>query len=581
MTNGLSILLLTSKSWAGFNISPPLGLYNLKTAVEARGHRCEVFDYDIDDEEALKTRVKAGAYDIIGMSVTHVNMSMDLNALLELYQLAITAHDTLMIGGGQEATMNYEQWLRTKLLDVCFLGFADKTFADFCDQLVALDRKYHDGASLSAPLMQLLKKTPGVAYLEPLPKPGAADVELKAIYQPSPTLTLDEFRELFHTNGLKQHIPYQRYWDTVRARKNNAFNNASFTVETTRLYTVSHCPRRCGFCSSQNFLPLSQNEKTTIIMLSAQEVYDLVAHYSDAGARAFMFSDDDFPVGSAQGIARLQDFCRLVIDAKASGALPKELRFFCQARVLDFLRRLPDGSKVIRPEVLELMKAAGFHNIGLGIETFCERLIHMPSVNKMGVTLNDYRTVIDELLRIGITPQMFIIIGIPESTVDDLMESITIATEYIHKGADVAVISTMRAYPGSPITQSKRYPLVTKPWVNPITSEQTDILDFFIPESKEIAGIVSKIDKAATDEQATLKRRFGMPDDVILSKSLIGATQFIAVAKLLERHDVAERLYGMVEQSLNEAEPAAETDVPAPAYAMIAETLENRSSVAA
>jgi radical SAM superfamily enzyme YgiQ (UPF0313 family) len=450
MTNGLSILLLTSKSWSGFNISPPLGLYNLKTAVEQRGHSCEVFDYDIDDEDALKARVKAGAYDVIGMSVTHVNMSMDLDALLELYQLALTAHDTLMIAGGQEATMNYEQWLRTKLVDVTFLGFADKTFTVFCDELLKLDRKYHDGAVLAPALVDLLKNTKGVAYLDPTQK-LEGDVALKAVYQPSPTLTQEEFSELFHINGLKQGIPYHRYWDTVRARKDNSFNNAEFTVETVRLYTVSHCPRRCGFCSSQNFLPLSQNEKTTIIMLSAREVFDLVAHYANnVGARAFMFSDDDFPVGSTQGLARLQDFCRMVVEAKNAGMLPKELRFFCQARALDFLRRLPDGSKVLRGELLQLMKTAGFHNIGMGIETFCDRLLQKPSVNKIGVTVKDYRTVIDGFLNIAITPQTFIIIGIPESTVEDVMESITTATEYINKGADVAVISTMRVYPGSP-----------------------------------------------------------------------------------------------------------------------------------
>ncbi|QEP42774.1 radical SAM protein [Ectothiorhodospiraceae bacterium BW-2] len=558
MKNGLSILLLTSKSWAGFNISPPLGLYNLKTAVEAHNHCCEIFDYDIDDENLLKTRVKSGAYDIIGMSVTHVNMSMDLDAILELRQLALSAHDTLMIAGGQEATMNYEQWLRTKLLDICFLGFADKTFANFCDHLFLFDRKYHEGNSLSTNLLTLLQNTSGVAYLAPMLKTERVDMGMQTVYQPSPTLTREEFSELFYVNGLKNNIPYYRYWDIMRARKNNAFNNASFTVETTRLYTVSHCPRRCGFCSSQNFLPLSQDKKITIIMLSAQEVYELVEHYANnVGARAFMFSDDDFPVGNAQGILRLKEFCQKVIEGKSSGELPSDLQFFCQARVLDFLYRQSDGTKILRSELLQLMKLAGFHNIGLGIESFSERLLHMPSVNKIGVTLDDYRIVIDELLRLGITPQMFIIIGIPESTVEDLMDSITVATEYIHKGADVAVISTMRVYPGSPLTQNGDYPLVTKPWINPVTGQQTDILDFFIPENKEIAGIVDMIDEAAAEEQVSLKRRYGWSEDAMLSKSLIGTIQFIAVAKLLERHDVATRLYKMVDENLESSSYAA------------------------
>ena len=54
MNTGVNVLLLTSKSWAGFNISPPLGLYNLKTSLEANGHHCDIYDYDIDDEEHIK-----------------------------------------------------------------------------------------------------------------------------------------------------------------------------------------------------------------------------------------------------------------------------------------------------------------------------------------------------------------------------------------------------------------------------------------------------------------------------------------------------------------------------------------------
>ena len=54
--------------------------------------------------------------------------------------------------------------------------------------------------------------------------------------------------------------------------------------------------------------------------------------------------------------------------------MPREVKLFCQARVADFVNRRQQG-KVVREDLIRLMKNAGFHNIGLGVETFSERLL--------------------------------------------------------------------------------------------------------------------------------------------------------------------------------------------------------------
>ena len=342
----VKVLLLTSKSWAGFNISPSLGLYNLKHSLQEYNIiliviymiNCDIHDFDVDDEQKLIDDVQSGKYDVIGMSVTHVNMSIDLNMLIKLNNSLPIGKDAIFVLGGQEATLNYKQWLESGVADICFLGFAEYTFSKFCYSIGKYINKFHNNKGhLHKDIIHILQNLDGVAYIDKF------NINNNAVYNPSKALTKDEFTDLFYDRAINIRVPYERYWSIIGAKKKNEFNNADFTIKTARLYTVSHCPRRCGFCSSQSFIPESQNKKSSIIMLTAYQVYDLVERYvKDYSVQAFLFSDDDFPVGNREGLIRLKDFCDLIIDAKNNDILPDSLNFFCQARALDFIKR---GSK--------------------------------------------------------------------------------------------------------------------------------------------------------------------------------------------------------------------------------------------
>ena len=55
-------------------------------------------------------------------------------------------------------------------------------------------------------------------------------------------------------------------------------------------------------------------------------------------------------------------------------------------------------------ELLLKLKAAGFYTYGLGVETFADRLLKSPSVNKLGVDAQDCENVLDAMLDIGLNP---------------------------------------------------------------------------------------------------------------------------------------------------------------------------------
>ena len=543
MPQPLNVLLMCQGIEKGGNIAPSLGLHRLKHFISERNINCHILDHDVQSAEPYLEAASKGEYQIKGLSVSHTKMISDLDILWEFRKAQKkSGKPCLFMGGGQEATMNYKQWLDLGIDLVC-LGFAEEALYEVCQKWSQYREGNPNTPPPALPLESIFGKTNGVAYRQ--------DPENLA-YRPIDNLTEEKFRHLSFTQVMAMDMPYDMYWNKVRRERIDAFNKADFIPETVRLYTSSHCPRKCGFCSSQTFLPFSQDQNSPIIMLSAQEVHDLVVnHVQKYKARAFLFSDDDFPIGNKWGLERLSQLTQMLIESKNNGLIPKETKFFCQNRIADYLVYDPKTKeKRVNTELLEKIKKAGFHNLGFGVETFSESLLKGPSINKMGVTVKDCLKVLDAVLDQGIVPQIFLILGIPESTADDLIQTMDTALEYIKKGCDMAVTPYMRVFPGSPMSQKEGYNVCYEEWTHPETGETILIADKFIPSDPKIAEVAEHIETVAQKEMERIKNREGW-DKTILPKSLVGMSRFIAVAKILERDELYEKYNEYVYSSVD------------------------------
>lgn len=524
-THSFRLLLISNKASAGFNIAPPLGLYQLHAYVSQRGIYSVLCDRELEEPDAYLRRAEDGEFDVIGYSVSHDKMGEDLDLLWRFRAAAArSGREVIFIAGGQEAALNHAQWL-TLGIDVCFLGFAERTLLEFCQRVA-------DGGGTA--LGRLCAGLSGVAY-----RNAAGGI----VYQPSALLTPQEFRDLFHRQIKTVDIPYHRYWSRLRAESADTTLGAStFIIENVRLYTTSHCPRRCGFCNSQSFLPQSQGAHLPITLLSAEEVCDLVMHMVRTyGARGFLFSDDDFPIGNKAGLDRLGGLCRMIVELKKNGDLAPETRFACQARIVDFLQRGADGTEV-RPntELMKTMVLAGFGSIGMGVETFSDRLLKAPSVNKIGIESRDCRIVIDAMLAAGLTPQMNLIIGIPEYTPDELADTISTSVDYLVHGCDIAVTKHLLALPGSPIYGTGLYTLRSRSWRHPLTGAEERIADHFIPNDPLIRSVGDRFDAESAGELARVTTENGWGGKIV-HKRVVGMCALIAVAKLMLRRDLETR----------------------------------------
>ena len=529
MKEPAKVLLVTLKAAPGFNIAPSIGIHQLQHYLEQRNIGCEVLDREFEAEEPYVEKARNGAYDVIGLSVSHLHMTVDLT-LLWRFRMAVEegGGKCVFVAGGQEATMNAKQWLELGV-DLIFKGFAEKTLFAFCDRIGRNALTRGEPVDLAG----LTDGIPGIAYLD-----GAGELVSVA----APPLTREVFRELCFEQVLTNTVPYQKYWDRVRADSaDTTLGAADFFVENVRVYTTSHCPRKCGFCNSQSFLPWSQDNSMPITQLTAEEVVELVVMYVDRyGARSFLFSDDDFPVGNRAGLARITDICTRVIELKESGRIPAEIRFSCQARIADFLLRAGHKQKVVNRDLLALMARAGFMSFGLGVETWSDRILKVPSIYKLGIELSDCRDVIEVMLELGLVPQINLILGIPEYTVDELAVTMEAAIDLILKGCDIAMTKLMWAWPGAPLYEGGEYPMTFKKWENPWTGQEAMISDYFIPREPEIARIIDRFDSAAAEELKVAVNRQDW-NGKIVHKRVVNFTGFIAISKLIGRPDISER----------------------------------------
>lgn len=529
--NDARILLITPQSSnLGENpvIAPAMGPYLLHSYLGNRGISSTLFDRDLEQPDRYIAQAHSGLYDIIGFGVTHQDATADLE-LIWRFRDAVEQLEkpVIFIGGGQEAALNYSQWLRFGL-DLVFLGFAQKPLLKFC-------RQFHQSLPKNGEL-DAAKMTSGIQGVAYRHESG------RDIYIPAPPVDQAEFDELFYEEVIDDdQLPYETYWE--RVRKNHSNTNvgaAKFIVENVRLYTTSHCPRKCGFCNSQSFLPDSIGGKMPIISIDSKRTAEMIRTYTQRyGALGFSFNDDDFLIGNKAGLDRVFDLCERIIAFKDAGEIPQEMTFACQTRVNNFITRNPMKQRVANRELLKILKRAGFRSISLGVESFIQRIIKAPSINKLGVTDQEQILVIDAMLEAEIVPQINLILGVPEYTPEELAQNLEIAFDFLKKGCDIGVTRRMYALPGAPVYGSSSYEVVNKLWYHPKTGEEFEIADYLVASDPEIQRLADRFDDFAKDE---LQRTIDEWDwhGKLVHRRVVGLSSFIACARLLDRNDLVE-----------------------------------------
>lgn len=522
------VLLLTSTatpSTVQDSISISYGLYLLRNTLINNGIECDIHDLELVSEKECLSAVKNNKYDVIGMSVTHCNMQSDLTFIGNIKKtIDSVGGKCLFIAGGMSATLNYEAWLQSGMFDVLFIGYAEESLLKVCERYGRNDD--------TDEFTRFLHEVAGIAF---------RDTSREIIFKPSRPLSAKDFVHKMYTLALEMDVPYYEYWDFMRRKKTEALslNSRSYVIENARLYTSSKCLANCGYCCCPAFIPAAQKTSSAPIMLTAEQVFDLVLHHVQKfKARSFSFNDEDFLVGNKAGINRVLQLCDLIVAAKMDGKIPEGIRFSCQTRASNFLVNDTDKTPEVNVRLIKKMAEAKFHNVSLGIETFSERLLRVPSVNKPKVSTRDYQKVLDAMMEHALFPTINIIIGIPEETPDELISTIEHTMSYVDKPCQISVTTRMNSFPGAPIYNSKDYPAYYNTWENPDTHEVIHIPDYFIPRDPVIASLVESLENEKYRELDHWKIKYQLDRSQVIPRIAIALCSFAVVTKHLGRHEL-------------------------------------------
>lgn len=396
-------------------VSPPLGLHRI---AQYLGHEfpIDVLDPSISPSYEFLDK-HARDYDVIGSSLTHPTLENDFSLLWHAKKRNPQA---LLLAGGEEAFFNFQQVFDYSPADVCIQGEGEYPLENICRLLAGGENSKHD-------LLPKLAQVNGLIVR--LPDGKIARGPLNAALSP----------EIFTEATVRMRfdrIPYQKYWDYMEEFYAHANEETWKKTRTVRFFVSNHCPLKCTFCSSTNFLLQKNNAPAKIAWVGARELLQMIINVYTAhpALRTVFFHDDHFTLGKT-GRDRAIELSHLVLEAKSKGELPPYLGFMAQCKITD-----------VTPEMLRIMSKAGFWMMSYGIESFSQNILNEFNKN---CTVEDIDKGLEDNLSVGISPFVNIILTSANCSMDDVWSTCYRSTLLVARGAEVGMNPYCMSFPGA------------------------------------------------------------------------------------------------------------------------------------
>ncbi len=182
---------------------------------------------------------------------------------------------------------------------------------------------------------------------------------------------------------------------------------------------------KCSFCSWTTLYPTFRTRTVESLL---DEIEQLVSQY---GVKEIFDDSGNFPAGGW-----LEKFCHGMIER----GLNKEILFSCNMR-FDYL--------VNRPELLGLMKKAGFRKMKSGLESANQATLDR--INK-NIQVEDIVNGCRLATEAGIDIQLTVMVGYPWETREDTIRTLDLARGLMAKGhAEMLQATVVVPYPGTPL----------------------------------------------------------------------------------------------------------------------------------
>lgn len=430
-------------------LAPPQGLHQISSFLGRLGHNAVVYDPNFLPDAFLE--VLDTSWDIIGFSPTHIFLEHDLDLFFRAKKQFPGAKFIL---GGMEATFDAERLLRISGADAIVIGEGENTVAELC----ATD-DWNKVRGLYVPL-------DGQGHFTGHRQP----------------LDQKKFAEMVMGVDLER-IPYRQYWDHISKKYDSPLSEQQKTeIQTIRLYTSNYCPGGCTFCAATRFRAHMAGYKVKVVGLEADQVYNMIERiltiYPDT--RTIFFSDDNFLAWPG----RAREICDLIVKAKHSSRIPKDLSFITSTTIYQ-----------VDAGLLDQMGTAGFRVLDCGLESLSPRMLkEFGRPNNMD---RIYRN-IDLLIKSPIQPYFTLILTSPESKLDDIVLTLERSLYFLEQGVHISINNYCWALHGSMIVRPNT--LVRRRSVRvagtDIAFEKDDVV---LPHDSQVRRLLEEYEVAYSD----------------------------------------------------------------------------------
>ncbi|MBU4360497.1 B12-binding domain-containing radical SAM protein [Patescibacteria group bacterium] len=357
----------------------PLGLMYLAAVLEKNNYSVKILDAErlLLSWEDLKQKIINEKPDLIGIGGT----SLSLPALCETAKIIRRVLPNIkIIAGGRGVTYEPERVLKENpAINLVVMHEAEKTILEIMQHF----NPEYSGKNLS--------DIKGIAFRENNPAFAKATADKQIIINQK-----QEYIEELDT------IPFPAYH-----LLEPSFSHYSGMHRGTQLFQMKMpnavimasrgCPHRCIFCSGGQVKNRRRDPKKI--------VNEVEFCYKQIHAKSIQFYDDEFVGTSPAQNQWIQEICDEIIKRKLT-----HLSYLVQGRC----------SKFIDLPTLKKMKQAGFKWIWWGVESGSQKVLDLM---KKDTTVQDIKNSFKLAKEAGIKSLMFIIVGIPGETKEDVFET--------------------------------------------------------------------------------------------------------------------------------------------------------------
>jgi len=359
--------------------------------------------------ESIKTFVDHGGYTVVGI---HSNFTPQTRMVLEVASCVKEVNpDIFVMTGGVNARNLSERFLKSGFIDVVALAEGEKIIVDLVRALPSEGSfKKVDG---------IVFKSNGKIVTNPL-KPGCVHDILDELPFPAwQKLPFDKYETIASPHG-------------VIAKQN---------VRYAPIMTSRGCPYRCSYChiSVDKGDAAMTGNIGAFRVKSVDRVLEEMNRLKMLKVKKLYFEDDSLLAKKS----RVKE-----IFEKVAG-MGFEIANVNGVNLVHFLHRSSQGKLEIDRDFLELLHAGGLDTIVFPVESASQRILDKYATGKLIHKTLDVVELVRIARDIGIICPINMMIGFPDETEEEIMQTIELGKRLVDNGATYCTFFIPVPFPGS------------------------------------------------------------------------------------------------------------------------------------